>query len=65
MSGHPITPDAPDDDRVWWLPNGRYVFRLRDGSGYLVQPPNDNWSHIEPTIEAAVTWFDAYGKEPA
>lgn len=65
MSGHPITPDDPSDRRVWELPNGRYVFRADDGDGYLVQPPNDNWTHREPTIEAAVAWFDNYGRAPA
>ncbi len=62
MSGFPFTPDPADkdDERVWWLPNGRYVLRNPATGECHVQPPNDNWWHVEPSVEKAVAWFDDY-----
>lgn len=58
MIGTPHTPETDDDKRVWLLPSGRYIFR--DANGYAVQPPRDNWYHVEPTIEAALAWYEGY-----
>jgi len=58
MIGQAITDSlGPDDRRAWALPNGRYIYQDADGK-FSVQPPNDNWFHSEPTLEAAVAWFE-------
>jgi hypothetical protein len=55
MPGEYHAPEVPGDQRVWRLPNGRFVFRV--AGGYVVQPPRDNWWHFAWSIKQAVNWW--------
>jgi hypothetical protein len=56
MKGNPITPFGSDDMRAWELPNGRFVYRTREGK-FQVQLPDDNrWKSFDSVEEAVESW---------